>query len=165
MESNVQNSTLFDDFIHHFQKVHFLPPLSAKILTLIVLDGFEKGFTFEDLLELTGASKSSVSQSLNSLLEQEKIHFEMHEGCRKKHFKPRKINELLSQFQDNLEYQNRMMDKMICYRHQQLQGSDQYKQVEITKIFQEHIQQMSALVANTIERIRAVEKSMETNKN
>ena len=130
-------------------------------MTLLVLEGFESGLTFEQLVEMTGASKSSVSQSLNALLDFGKIHFEMHEGCRKKHFKPKKINELLSQFQENLISQNLMMDKMICYRQHQLEGTDRFKQVEITKIFKAHIEQMTQLVASTIEKIKEVEKSMD----
>lgn len=163
MATHAQDINLIDDFIAHFQRTHYLPPLTAKILTLLVLEGFETGLTFEQLLDKTGASKSSVSQSLNTLLEFEKIRFQTREGSRKKYFMPLKLNEILMQYQCNLEAQNQIMDKVICFRQQQNATVDACNHVLITKIFQEHIVKIGEVVADTISRIKEVEKSMEIN--
>ena len=45
-----------------------LPPLAAKIYAYLVFDFDRKGLSFDDLVETFGASKSSVSTSLNLLI-------------------------------------------------------------------------------------------------
>lgn len=45
-----------------------LPPLSAKIYAYLIFDFEKKGHTFDELLEVFCASKSSISSSINFLL-------------------------------------------------------------------------------------------------
>ena len=50
-----------------------LSPLSAKIYSYLLFDFSQEGLTFEQLIEVFGASKSSISTNLNLLLNQNLI--------------------------------------------------------------------------------------------
>jgi len=51
-----------------YGKTFNLPPLAAKIYAYLIFDFERKGLTFDDLVEIFSASKSSVSTNLNLLL-------------------------------------------------------------------------------------------------
>jgi len=51
-----------------YGKTFNLPPLAAKIYAYLVFDFERKGLTFDDLVEIFSASKSSISTNLNLLL-------------------------------------------------------------------------------------------------
>ncbi|MGC4129338.1 MAG: transcriptional regulator [Bergeyella sp.] len=59
---------IFCNIARLYGKTFFLPPLAAKIYAYMVFDFERKGLSFDDLVETFGASKSSVSTSLNLLL-------------------------------------------------------------------------------------------------
>lgn len=62
------DETLFSELVHFYGEVFHLPPMAAKIYAFLFFDWDREGTTFEDLLEKFGASKSSISTSLNLLL-------------------------------------------------------------------------------------------------
>lgn len=84
----------------HYQLVEKYPPLTAKILAYIVLDGRYGDITFSDFIELTGASKSSVSDSLHALLKINRIKFYNKPNDRKKYYTP---NGLLNKMEYHLK--------------------------------------------------------------
>ena len=51
-----------------YGKTFNLPPLAAKIYAYLIFDFEREGLTFDDLVEIFSASKSSISTSLNLLL-------------------------------------------------------------------------------------------------
>ena len=51
-----------------YGKTFNLPPLDAKIYAYLIFDFEREGLTFDDLVEIFSASKSSISTSLNLLL-------------------------------------------------------------------------------------------------
>ena len=59
---------IFQDLIDFYGTLFDLPPLSAKIYAYLVFDFEKRGLTFDDLLETFCASKSSISSSINFLL-------------------------------------------------------------------------------------------------
>lgn len=69
-----------------FQEHHTFPPLAARLYALVVLSSSE-GFTFEELMEITQSSKSSVSTSLNLLVSLKFVEYYTKTGNRKRYFK------------------------------------------------------------------------------
>ncbi len=63
------NATLFEDLSAYYGKVYHLSPLSSKIYACLAFDFSRKGLSFDDLVKALGASKSSVSHSLKTLLD------------------------------------------------------------------------------------------------
>lgn len=56
-----------------YSQIFNLPPLAAKIYSYLIFDFDRKGLTFDDLVEIFSASKSSISTNINLLLANELI--------------------------------------------------------------------------------------------
>ncbi|RRQ47839.1 transcriptional regulator [Maribacter algicola] len=77
---------LIEELGLYFEKRHSLPPLASRIYAIMVLSSFE-GFTFEELMDITQASKSSVSTNLNLLLQLKFLEYYTRPGERKRYFR------------------------------------------------------------------------------
>lgn len=76
---------LIEDFGQYVEGEDNLPPLAARILAHLIIDN-HKGITFEELVELLKASKSSVFTNLNILLHKRRISYYTLPGDRKKYY-------------------------------------------------------------------------------
>ncbi|WP_324024930.1 transcriptional regulator [Maribacter sp. BPC-D8] len=86
MEKEEHKQRLIEELGVHFEAEYSLPPLAARIFgNLVVTD--ELGLTFDDCQMKRGASKSSISTSLNLLLQLEMITYFTKSGDRKRYFK------------------------------------------------------------------------------
>lgn len=83
---NSKKQHLIEELGVHFENVHQISPLAARIYALMVLASVE-GHSFEEIVEITGASKSSVSTQLNLLLQLKKVDYFTKSGDRKRYFK------------------------------------------------------------------------------
>ena len=86
MEKEEYKQRLIEELGVHFESEYSLPPLAARIFgNLVVTD--EIGLTFDDCLIKRGASKSSISTSINLLLQLGMITYFTKSGDRKRYFK------------------------------------------------------------------------------
>ncbi|WP_432411750.1 GbsR/MarR family transcriptional regulator [Rasiella sp. SM2506] len=69
----------------HLENREQLAPVAARILSYIILTG-KQGTTFESMVKILCASKSTVSTHLNHLQDLEKIVYFTKTGDRKKYF-------------------------------------------------------------------------------
>ncbi len=69
----------------HLEDREQLAPVAARILAYIILTG-KKGSTFEDMVHILCASKSTISTHLNHLQDLNKIEYFTKTGDRKKYF-------------------------------------------------------------------------------
>ncbi|AIY12449.1 MULTISPECIES: GbsR/MarR family transcriptional regulator [Cellulophaga] len=69
----------------HLENREQLAPVAARILSYIILTG-KKGTTFEDMVTILCASKSTISTHLNHLQDLKKIEYFTKTGDRKKYF-------------------------------------------------------------------------------
>lgn len=69
----------------HLEKREHLAPVAARILSYVILTG-KKGSTFDDMVRILSASKSTISTHLNHLLDLKKIEYFTKPGDRKKYF-------------------------------------------------------------------------------
>jgi DNA-binding transcriptional regulator GbsR (MarR family) len=69
----------------HLESREQLAPVAARILSYIILTG-KKGTTFEDMVTILCASKSTISTHLNHLQDLNKIVYFTKTGDRKKYF-------------------------------------------------------------------------------
>ena len=84
-----------------FEQVHQLAPLAARIYAIMILSP-KDGHTFDEILSITKASKSSVSTHLNHLLQLKKVEYFTKPGDRKRYFRASK-RYLINTLQENLE--------------------------------------------------------------
>jgi len=59
---------IFREMVTFYGEAFHLPPLAAKIYAYLIFDFERKGIAFDEFVEIFNASKSSVSSSLNLLL-------------------------------------------------------------------------------------------------
>ena len=87
MEESVYNEkmALVEKLGVHLEDREQLAPVAARILSYIILTG-KKGSTFEDMVKILCASKSTISTHLNHLQDLHKIEYFTKTGDRKKYF-------------------------------------------------------------------------------
>lgn len=87
MEDNIcaKKMSLVEKLGVHLEKREQLAPVAARILSYIILTG-KKGCTFEDLVHILCASKSTISTHLHLLQDLNKIVYFTKTGDRKKYF-------------------------------------------------------------------------------
>ncbi|MDN3492198.1 GbsR/MarR family transcriptional regulator [Winogradskyella bathintestinalis] len=69
----------------HLENREKLAPVAARIMSYVILTG-KKGATFEEMVTLLCASKSTISTHLNHLQDLNKIEYFTKTGDRKKYF-------------------------------------------------------------------------------
>lgn len=69
-----------------FEKNRQLPPLAARIYVLLMLSP-RSGYSFDEVVELSQASKSSVSTNVNLLLSNGSVEYYTKPGDRKRYFR------------------------------------------------------------------------------
>lgn len=146
---------LFQDYCTHHETVYHYSPLTSKIYTLLLFTSSSEGVTFDEIVEKLNASKSSVSNSLNILVNSNQVE----------HFN--KIDERKRYFRVNPEYlTNRLyaikegLEKELLITHR-LYKFNQEKKIRLYKccdtkmdIYLEHLEQASKSLTDTIERLK-----------
>lgn len=82
----VSDEEIFGIMSAFYMENYALPPLGAKIYTLLMLDYNFTGITFDEIVTILGASKSSVSESIRLLLSKQLIIEKCFENERRRHF-------------------------------------------------------------------------------
>lgn len=141
----------------HFASTYNIPPLAARILALLIIDGCKSGLTFESLVEKLSASKSSISTNLNLLLKMEKINYFTITGDRKKYFKASPLSERLLNYKKMLEAEKFLVNKMLHYREQTITCPQEKCNLENVKAYKNHIEEMEELFVKTIAEFKIIE--------
>ncbi|WP_339625762.1 transcriptional regulator [uncultured Maribacter sp.] len=147
---------LIEELGVHFETEYDIPPLAARIFANLVLTE-EDGLTFEDCLLKRGASKSSISTSLNLLLQMDFVKYFTKPGDRKRYFKVaekntffiKKLNRSLNQ----LERESDMIDKITSYNKQYRPEKYQENKKKIT-VYGKCISDMTTSLKTTIEELK-----------
>jgi DNA-binding transcriptional regulator GbsR (MarR family) len=107
---------LIEELGMHFESLYHLPPLASRIYAILILNGYD-GMTFDKIMEQTDASKSSVSTSINLLMQTNKIEYFTKAGDRKRYFKNRKnhLKLRLGNYKDLIEKEIALFGKTSAY--------------------------------------------------
>ena len=158
-----EREELIEMFGIHFDLLYNLPPLGSRILGLLIVDGCKTGLTFEEIVEKMAASKSSVSTNLNLLLKMDKINYYTVSGDRKKYFKPSPFSERLSNYIKILDFEKKIIDKLITYREQTISCKEDQCIMENVKAYKAHVCEVEEILIKTIEKFKEIE--INTSKN
>lgn len=143
----------------HFERMYHFPPLASRILGILILEACREGMTFEELVERTAASKSSVSTNLSLLMKIGKINYYTLAGDRKKYFRPAPFSERLDNYQKMLEFEKKLINRMVSYREKTSESSEEKCDLENAKAYKEHIIQAEVLLQKTIRNFRKIEET------
>lgn len=100
----------------HFEKRQQLAPLAARIYAIMILSPND-GHTFEEIMQITDASKSSVSTQLNLLMQMKKVDYFTKSGDRKRYFRASKtyLKNTLREYLENITEEIKLMEKIIHF--------------------------------------------------
>lgn len=147
---------LLDKFVQHFEQLYHLPPLAAKILGALILEGPNHPLTFEGILDRMQASKSSVSTSLNLLVKQKRITYAYQDGQRRKYFKPVPFSERLDFYEQLLESERDLVNSVMKYRERT--GTMLPCCRERQNAYREHIDGLESVFKRTIAKLKQIEQ-------
>lgn len=149
---------------NYFEKLYNIPPLAARIMGTLIIDGCKTGVTFESLVEKLGASKSSISTNLNLLLNIEKISFFTKAGDRKKYFKPANLSQRLANFLKLIDSEMVIINRMVDYREATASCSEERCNLENIKAYRTHVIEVEKVFIKTISELKQIEINNNNNK-
>ncbi len=147
---------LIEELGIHFENLYHLPPLATRIYAILILNGND-GLTFEELMDLTEASKSSVSTSIKLLLQTNKIEYFTKAGDRKRYFKKKKdhLKLRLSNYMEIIDREIGLFQKTSGF----MKATD-IKTYEdnlcYTSIYIDHLHQIKITLEETLHKLENV---------
>lgn len=154
--SQAYKETLIEELSLHFEELHQLPPLASRIYSFILLNGMQ-GFTFEELLEIVSASKSSISTNINLLIEKDMIEYTQQEGDRKRYFrkKPNQFKCRLLKYSSLVSKDIELFDRCLIYlqENQKEHISNCKDQIDLYKEFLIKNQELLQETLSKLEKI------------
>lgn len=157
MDIQKENNELKEMFGVHFEKLYNIPPLAARILGTLIIDGCKSGLTFENLVEAMCASKSSISTNLNLLLKMEKITYFTITGDRKKYFKAANLSKRLENYLKLIDSEMMIVNRMIVYREHTASCAAEKCNLENTKAYKTHLNEVEMSIKKTIQEFKKKE--------
>jgi len=148
----------------HFEQLYNIPPLAARILGTLIIDGCKSGLTFEDLIGKMQASKSSISTNLNLLQKMKKINYFTIVGDRKKYFKAAPLSQRLENYLTLVNNENILIDKIINYREKNITCLQEEINLQNSYAYKEHMLNAQQLLTNTINKFKEIEVKNQSNK-
>ncbi|MBD3905171.1 transcriptional regulator [Chryseobacterium sp. Ch-15] len=124
---------IFQDAVKFYGTILNLPPLASKIYSYLIFDFEKVGITFDEFVEVFSASKSSVSTSINLLLNSELIVDVNKMDERKRYFfanddyKKIRFERIVQKMQDELK----LMDDLKNFR--KTEHKDEDERIEVYK--------------------------------
>ncbi len=99
-----------------FEQTHELTPLAARINAMMILSPNE-GHSFEEIVQITAASKSSVSTQLNLLLQLNRAEYFTKPGERKRFFRASReyVKMRLQDHLDKIQKELELFEKLTQY--------------------------------------------------
>jgi len=144
---------LYQDMVAFYGNLYGLPPLNAKIYVYMMIDLKTEGYTFDELLEKFNVSKSSLSNSLQMLVQNKYVEYITPIDSRKRYYRinPKFMGIRFGNILDKLVREKELMQRMIqCNKEvkapneQVIKGIHQY-----IGILDKHIK----TVANTVKSL------------
>lgn len=144
---------LIEEIGVHFEKVHQLAPLASRIYAIMILSPAD-GHTFDEIVEITEASKSSVSTQLNLLLQLKKVEYFTKSGDRKRYFRSSKsyLKNTLKEYLETISEEIKLMEKIIEF-NSKFNEEKFKKNGHIPLLFKDYLIAQKQNLHNAIERV------------
>ncbi len=150
---SVLNKTeLTEILVHHFETTHSLPPLTSKLLAFMIVEIGDEGVTFDELVNALQASKSSISFSINQLLEMDKLDYIYKDCNRKRYFRlnPNHFKNRLMEINHNMESECQFFDLIYNYKKENGYLENTVFEVETYKTY---MIKQKQLIEETLEKL------------
>nr|WP_321415598.1 ArsR family transcriptional regulator [uncultured Allomuricauda sp.] len=142
----------------NLEEEHNLPPLAARIYAILILTD-KDGLTFDSCLDRLNASKSSISTSLNLLLNMGLVTYFTKSGDRKRYFKTaKKKTFFLSKLQENLkriESEKHIITLVMGYHEQYCPKKFEEGQVR-TEVYLDYVNETEKTLKKSIKKLESI---------
>lgn len=165
LNTDVEREELIEMMGIHLQNQHSISPLTGRIWGTLIMEGKDKGLTFDYLVEKFQASKSSISSSLNLLVKKNKIYYNTIEGDRKKYFRAYPFSERFARFLKNMEFEKALLDKIILYKSKEEKTIENTCSLQNIKAYKEHLNEIERLTKRMLEKLKRTEEKNLINNN
>lgn len=150
-----QKEDLIEQIASNIHEKMKISPLASRIYALLIFSSYD-GLTFNSIKDYVQASKSSISVSINKLLDKGYIEYYTKSGDRKRFFKADKYYYMrsLMAYQDTLKIEIQMLDKITEYNKKH--HPDKYiRDKSIGDITLDHMIKTQALLVESLEKMKA----------
>ena len=150
---------LIEEIGVHFERVHQIAPLAARIYAIMILSPND-GNTFDEIMMITEASKSSVSTQLNLLIQLKKVEYFTKSGDRKRYFKASKmyLKNTLMEYQDAISEEIKLIEKITqfnsTYNRKKFERTG-----EVTMLFKDYLTKQEENLQETIGKMSKVQNN------
>ncbi len=144
---------LFKETSAHYERFHKMQPLTARLYACLVFNNCAEGLSFDDLLEIFQSSKSSISHSLNTLIEMNFIEQYKKENERKRYFRINR-NLFLKRLEDvkeRLTEEKRIYTKIREYKET---NAKMLFKPEVFDFYIRHLEDATHSIENTIKNLK-----------
>lgn len=150
---------LLEDMSNHIAVTFGYPPLTASIYAWLVLDLEREGVSFSELQEITKASKSSVSNALQVLVQNKHVEYFTKFGERARTYRltDKFVFQKMEKIREYIEDEKRMIVKFKKYMADE-RHLEKCKMFSQSDIYEEHIDKELALIKSVEEKLRNLEK-------
>ena len=155
MEDNIckEKMSLVEKLGVHLEAREQLAPVAARILSYIILTG-KKGATFEDMVTILCASKSTISTHLNHLQDLHKIQYFTKTGDRKKYFIIKQdiiiqhIDKMISHWNEERQIHLEIKDYKETINNIKIENEEDKFDLEFHEDYIKYIDEASASIKN-----------------
>ncbi len=144
---------LFKEISEHYEVYYKLPPLTARIYALFIFNNCKDGLTFDELVELFHASKSSISHSLNSLVELNFIEQFKKENERKRYFRTNK-NQFLMRLEDVLKRLKSEKEINLKLKEYRKSNCNELFKAQAFDVYIDHLNDVTQSIEKTIQNLK-----------
>ncbi|MCO5249762.1 MAG: hypothetical protein M9887_12535 [Chitinophagales bacterium] len=153
-----EKESLVEEIGLYFEKKYKMSPLTSRIYTLLILCSNE-GYTFDEIVEFTNSSKSSVSNSLNLLTETGGAEYYTKPGERKRYFRSTRNYlklTLIKQSEEALKDLHVARHINDFNSHYNKRKHDRYK--NFGKLYEQFLEKYIESIELTIDKMNQLEK-------
>lgn len=144
---------LFKETSAHYERFHKMQPLTARLYTLLVFNNCSDGLSFDDLLEILQSSKSSISHSLNTLIEMNFIEQYKKQNQRKRYFRINK-NLFLKRLEDVKERLTEEKRVYVKIREYKEENAKTLFKPEVFNFYILHLDDVINSIEKTIQNLK-----------
>lgn len=153
----MNKETLLEDTAVYIAKLFNYPPLTSTIYAWLLLDIAKKGTTFKELQDVTKASKSSISNSLQVLTQNNHVEYITKLGERTRYYRlsHKFVLQRIKRTIDNLQTEKNLMED---FRNSILLKDINCDEImkQKSNIYIEHIEKNIELLKDTLEKLESV---------
>ncbi len=153
-----EKKQLIEEVGLHLEQSHHLPPLASRIYALMILSNHE-GFSFEELIDITQASKSSVSTNINLLVQLGYIEYYTKPGDRKRYFRGtgNYLMGVLKEYDQAVDKELQIVQKVNAFKRTH-NAESFIADKSIGVLFQEYLSQHKKSLTDTLQKMSAFQK-------